>query len=1187
MISLLETVLRRPRTVLVLMIALIAVGIVSYINIPKESSPDIDIPVLYVSVSQFGVSPEDAERLLVRPIETELRGIDGLKEMTAIASESHAGIVLEFDIAVDIDQAITDTKDKVQRAKEFLPDDASEPTINETNFALIPTVIITLSGDVPERTLYQHARILKEVIESIDTVRSAELNGHREEILEVLIDTLKLESYSVTQQELLSALNSYNQLVPAGSIESGSGKFNVKVPGLIESSEDAFNIPIKQNGDSVVTLGDLAEIKRTFVDPNQYTTVNGRPAISLEVTKRLGTNIIENNIAVRAAVEAATADWPKVIKIDILSDQSKYIFDMLGSLQSAILTAIFLVMILVVAALGLKSALLVGLAIPTSFMMGFFILSMLGMTVNSMVMFSLVICVGMLVDGAIVIVEYADRKIHEGMEQTEAYIRAAKLMFWPIFSSTATTLAAFVPLLFWPGVAGEFMSYLPIMVIIVLSGSLVTAMIFLPVTGGVFSRIFIWLGNHAKIIWSLMLGILVLFAAINSPISSILSLYVSEPIAMILSWFIALVLFVTVVRYSNKFLTPLVGWSRKNAALRAEKDKEQALLLSSGGHFDAKKVPGITGLYVRFLKLLAGNPIGNIVAIVSIFTICVVIVTTFTTTNKGVEFFVEEEPDLAVLFVSGRGNLSVNEANALVSNVERIVLNTEGIESVVNTTYAPGGGGGGDFLSGTQDKPSDAIGEMNLELSDFCCRRKAEEIFQEIRDKSAELPGIKVIVKKIEGGPPTGTDVQLEVRSSDYQQLVETVEVLRGKFDNTDLLLDIEDDRPLPGIEWRINIDRELAGRYQADIASVGGMIQLVTNGVLIGKYRPNDSDDEVEIRARLPQEQRSIDQFENLRLQTSIGQVPLGNFIKKEPQKLVTTITKRDGSYSMFVKARVDQTTGVTVDQKVNEIETWLASQTWPENIQFRFRGADEDQQESQEFLITAMIASLFLMFLVLLTQFNSFYQTIITLMTVVLSFMGVLLGLILTGHKFSIVMTGVGVVALAGIVVNNAIVLIDTYNRFRKDGVIPLEAALKSSAQRIRPVLLTTITTIAGLIPMATQFSLDFINRVVNIGHISSVIWVQLSTAIISGLAFSTILTLIVIPTMLSLPSVWSNSFSSLTDQLSDRRARRAERRRLRKMGASLQPEPIPVHVESESIEEREYRGKGGQEPYLQPAE
>ena len=321
--------------------------------------------------------------------------------------------------------------------------------------------------------------------------------------------------------------------------------------------------------------------------------------------------------------------------------------------------------------------------------------------------------------------------------------------------------------------------------------------------------------------------------------------------------------------------------------------------------------------------------------------------------------------------------------------------------------------------------------------------------------------------------------------------------------------------------------------------------------------------------------------------MQTSIGQVPLGNFIKKEPQKLVTTITKRDGSYSMFVKARVDQTTGVTVDQKVNEIETWLASQTWPENIQFRFRGADEDQQESQEFLITAMIASLFLMFLVLLTQFNSFYQTIITLMTVVLSFMGVLLGLILTGHKFSIVMTGVGVVALAGIVVNNAIVLIDTYNRFRKDGVVPLEAALKSSAQRIRPVLLTTITTIAGLIPMATQFSLDFINRVVNIGHISSVIWVQLSTAIISGLAFSTILTLIVIPTMLSLPSVWSNSFNSLTDQLSDRRARRAERRRLRKMGASLQPEPIPVHVENESIEQREYRGKGGQEPYLQPAE
>ena len=1187
MIAMLEEILRRPKTVLVVMLALIGVGIFSYINIPKESSPDIDIPVLYISVSQFGVSPEDAERLLIRPLETELRGIDGLKQITSIASESHASIILEFDINIDIDQATADTKDKVQQAKGQLPDDASEPTINEINFALIPTIIVALSGDVPERTLYQHARTLKEVLESIDSVRTAELSGHREEILEVVIDTLKLDSYSITQQELLSVLSAYNQLVPAGFLESGSGKFNVKVPGLIETSEDAFNIPVKQNGESVVTLGDIAEIKRTFVDPSQYTKVNGRPAISIDISKRIGTNIIENNLAVQAAVEAFTADWPKVIKVDILSDQSTYIFDMLASLQSAILTAIFLVMILVVAALGLKSALLVGMAIPTSFMMGFFILSMLGMTVNSMVMFSLVICVGMLVDGAIVIVEYADRKIHEGMEQTEAYIRAAKLMFWPIFSSTATTLAAFVPLLFWPGVAGEFMSYLPTMVIIVLSGSLITAMIFLPVTGGAFSRVFMWLGRNAKIIWSLLFGILALLFTFNAPFLSQVTQILPNPISTLLNGLISLIVFLLVVRYSNKFLTPVVAWSRRNAERRAEKDKEQALILSAGGHFDAKKVPGITGFYVRFLKLLAGNPIGNIVTLTAIVVICFMIVTTFITTNRGVEFFVEEEPDLAVLFVSGRGNISVNEASDLVADVEKIVLNTEGIESVVSTSFPPGASGGGDFLSGTQEKPADAIGEMNLELSDFCCRRKAEEIFQEIRDKSAELPGIKVIVKKIEGGPPTGTDVQLEVRSSDYDLLIDTVEIVREKFETIELLLDIEDDRPLPGIEWQINIDRELAGRYQADIASVGAMVQLVTNGVLIGKYRPNDSEDEVEIRARLPQNQRSLDQFEDLRLQTRLGPVPLANFIKREPQKLVTTITKRDGSYSMFVRARVDQSTGITVDQKVSEIDTWIASQTWPQDIQFQFRGADEDQQESQEFLVKAMIASLFLMFIILLTQFNSFYQTIITLSTVVLSFMGVLLGLIVSGQKFSIVMTGVGVVALAGIVVNNAIVLIDTYNRFRKDGVMPLEAALKSSAQRIRPVLLTTITTIAGLIPMATQFSLDFINRVVNIGHISSVIWTQLATAIISGLAFSTILTLVIIPTMLSIPEVWSSSFQSLRNKLNRRRERRAERRRQRKMGLGGQPEPIPVYVDNETAEQREYREKGGQAPYLQPAE
>ncbi|MEP3275212.1 MAG: efflux RND transporter permease subunit [Stappiaceae bacterium] len=1162
MLSMLEGVLRRPKTVFVLMLALIAAGTIAYINIPKEDSPDIDVPIFYVSVSQQGISPEDSERLLIRPMETSLRGLDGLKEITAIASEGHAGIVLEFDISFDKDEALADVRDKVDQAKGELPAEAEEPTISETNFALVPTIIVTLSGDVPERTIFQRARRLKDEIEAIDTVRSADLSGQREEQLEVLIDTLKLESYAITQQELLDSLSRNNRLVPAGFLDGGNGKFNVKVPGLVETSRDVYSLPIKQSGEGVVTLADVAEIRRTFKDPTTFTRVNGKPAIAIQVTKRIGTNIIENNIAVRDVIKTATADWPEPIKVDILLDMSSNIFEVLGSLQSSILTAIFLVMILVIAALGLKSALLVGLAIPTSFMIGFMILSGIGMTVNIMVMFGLVLTVGMLVDGAIVIVEYADRKIQEGMEQREAYIRAAKLMFWPIVSSTATTLVAFLPMLLWPGVAGEFMSYLPIMVIIVLAASLVTAMVFLPVTGGILSLIFMWAGRYAAYLWALVFTACAAIITYLSPLfPQLLGTYLPADAVDGALLPLAAAVGISVGTASYYFLRPIVRWSRVRAKKRAVLEQEQAHLLSGSEKFDLKKVPGVTGLYVRFLKLLAGNPFGNIVAIVAILGICGVIMSQFMQNNNGVEFFVDEEPDQAVVLVSARGNLAASEARDLVSLVEKEVLQTKGVLNVVTAAFSPGGGGGPDFIGGVQDKPADVIGELQLELAEYCCRRKASEIFKEIRTRTASLPGIKVETKKIEGGPPTGKDLQLEIRSTSYDDLVSAVETVRARLDGTENLLDVEDGRPLPGIEWQLSIDREQAGRYQAGIASVGSMVQLVTNGVLIGKYRPTDSEDEVDIRVRLPESERTLDRFDSLRLQTPLGLVPIANFVDRTPQQQVSSITRRDGLYSMMLKATVDQSEGVLVDDKVKELDEWLQAQTWPSNVYFKFRGADEDQKESGEFLMKAMVASLFLMFLILLTQFNSFYQTFLTLSTVVMSVMGVLLGMMITGQKFSIIMTGTGVVALAGIVVNNAIVLIDTYNRFRHDGVDPLEAALKTSAQRIRPILLTTITTIAGLIPMATATNFDFFNQVTSVGGITAIWWIQLSTAVISGLAFSTILTLVMIPTMLALPSVWVNAFTRGSKSNKDENVPRVETETIEPSTPKVAAQVVPL--------------------------
>lgn len=1296
MIDMLEGVLRRPKTVFVLMIALLVAGVFSYINIPKEDSPDIDVPIFYVSITQQGISPEDAERLLIRPMETELRGLDGLKEITAIASESHAGIILEFDISFDKDEAMADVRDKVDTAKGELPADAEEPTISETNFALVPTITIALSGNVPERTLYQHARRLKDQIEAVDSVRSADLKGHREEVLEVLIDSQKLESYEITQQELLTSLSQNNQLVPAGYIDGGQGRFNVKVPGLVETALDVYSLPIKQSGEGVVTLSDVAEIRRTFKDPNSFTRVNGKPAIALDVTKRIGTNIIENNLAVRAVVEEASKDWPETIHVDYMIDMSSNIFEVLGSLQSSIMTAIFLVMILVLAALGLRSALLVGLAIPTSFMVGFLILSGLGYTVNIMVMFGLVLTVGMLVDGAIVMVEYADRKVHEGMEDREAFIRAARLMFWPIVSSTATTLVAFLPMLLWPGVAGEFMSYLPIMVIIVLTAALVTAMVFLPVTGGIFSIVSHWIERQAAAIlavvfavigagmamalmgiqpgspdvsaqlaaaplavpaiaaafaaagilsflvlrpfvrWrrerasrqveaenlkpaksfrpvtfvslvfeAIAVGFAVFFAyflltsrpeiltgSIRSVFTSLSEMaaplaVLSHPIALDTGFILVVCALVVVAVWAGyKTISPAVhllewifggiskrlGFAAGNP--RQESETPEAL------RFDPNTVKGFTGLYVRHLKLLAGNPIGNILTITVVLGTCAYIFTSFASNPTGVEFFVNEEPDQAVVMVSARGNMSALESLAIVQEVEAEVLQTAGIQNVITSAFPPGGGSGPDFIGGVQDKPADVIGEMSLELAKYCCRRTAAEIFEEIRTRTADIPGIKVETRKIEGGPPTGKDIQLEVKSTDYDTMVAEVARIRAKLDQMDHLLDQEDGRPLPGIEWQISIDREQAGRYQAGIGSVGNMVQLVTNGVLIGKYRPTDSEDEVDIRVRLPSDERTLDRFDQLRLQTPLGLVPIANFIDRAPEQKVSSITRRDGLYSMMLKATVDKAAldadgkPITVDAKVQELSEWLDAQVFPDNVYLQFRGADEDQKESGEFLMKAMIASLFLMFLILLTQFNSFYQTFLTLSTVVMSVMGVLLGMMLTGQKFSIIMTGTGIVALAGIVVNNAIVLIDTYNRFRHDGCEPLDAILKTSGQRIRPILLTTVTTIVGLIPMATAVNLDFFTQTVAVGGITAIWWIQLSTAVISGLAFSTILTLFMIPVMIALPSTWVRTAKATWawsgHVLTYRQRKRAEREAARQAEEGAVAETQDVESESPEPEQ-----------------
>ena len=490
--SVIDSALARSRTILATLLLVLVSGTVAYVEIPKESDPDISIPIIYVRLSFDGISPEDSERLLIRPMEAELRVIEGLKEMRSSGYEGGASVVLEFEAGFDADAAMDEVREQVDLAKPELPDGADEPTVHEVNLSLFPVLVVILSGDVPERTLLRLARELRDAVEGISSVLAAEIAGDREDLVEVIVDPVRIESYGLSAVEAIAAVRNNNLVVAAGTQDTGRGRFSIKVPGLFEAVEDILDMPLVVRGDAVVTVRDIAEVRSAFVDAKGFARAEGRPAVALEVSKRAGENIIGTIARVRAVVEAERAAWPDLLRqavaVSYSQDKSDDIRMMLGNLRNNVISAVLLVMIVVVAALGWRTGALVGIAIPGSFLTGILVLAALGLTINIVVLFSLILAVGMLVDGAIVVTEYADRKMCEGEPRATAYALAAKRMAWPITASTATTLAAFMPLLFWPGVVGEFMKFLPVTLLATLSASLLMALIFIPTLGAQIGR---------------------------------------------------------------------------------------------------------------------------------------------------------------------------------------------------------------------------------------------------------------------------------------------------------------------------------------------------------------------------------------------------------------------------------------------------------------------------------------------------------------------------------------------------------------------------------------------------------------------------------------------------------------------------------------------------------------------------
>ena len=647
--NIIDFALSKARVFVGILAFIIVSGAATYITIPKESTPDVNIPIIYVSLSQTGISAEDSERLLVKPIEDEVKSVEGIKEVRSTAYSGGGNVLLEFDAGFNADQAMLDVRDKVDRAKGDLPDEANEPTVSEVNISTFPILLISLVGDLPDRALQDLAMELQDDIETIGSVLEARIGGKRNEQVDILIDKTALESYDIDLQVLINTVRENNMMVSAGGQDTGDGSFDIKVPGLFENIEDVLNTPIKAFGDSVITFRDIASIKRTFEDRQSYANVNGSNSVTIEVSKRIGENIIETIEQVKEVVSASSVNFPSTVKILYSQDQSKGIKTMLNSLQNNVIAAIILVLIIILGALGVRSGLLVGLSIPGSFLSGLLALSIMGFTINIVVLFALILSVGLLVDGAIVVVEYADRKLKEGLSVVQAYADASKKMALPIISSTATTLAAFLPLIFWPGLAGEFMKYLPITLICVLTSSLFMALLFVPVLGTV-------LNNLARIFLQLIIPLvtaLIIFNLISYGSGFNTISYLSIPLTIV-KFLLPLIAFIFV--FSK--IIPRIYKFTENKAVSNEEISESAKILSSESNISISNIKGFIGLYVKVISFLLNHPAK---VLISAIIILIAVNFSYTRIGSGVEFFPSVEPDLAKIVVFARGNLSVEE----------------------------------------------------------------------------------------------------------------------------------------------------------------------------------------------------------------------------------------------------------------------------------------------------------------------------------------------------------------------------------------------------------------------------------------------------------------------------------------------------------------------------------------------
>ena len=1093
--------------------AIIAImGIVSYLNLPKEAAPEVIIPMAFVSTPYFGVSPSDIESQVTQPIEKELKGLSGVKRITSQSMEGYSAVTIEFDPGVEIDEALQKVRDRVDLAKKDLPDDAEEPRVVEINIAEFPILFVNISGKYSLVKLKEIAEDVKDQIETFPEVLEVDLSGGLEREVQVNVDLAKVKYYNISLQDVIDAARNENTTIPGGTVDVENMKFLARVPGEFNDPEEVLGVVVKTpEGGGPVYVRDVAEVDFGFKERSTYARLDGDQVITLAVKKRAGSNILNLSDKVNEKVDELleSGTLPPSTEIKITNNQSEMIRDMVSSLENNIIFGLILVVGVLLFFMGVRNATLVGIAIPLSMLLSFIILALVGTTMNMIVLFSLILALGMLVDNAIVVVENIYRYVsEEGYDKITAAKLATGEVAMPIITSTGTTLFAFMPLAFWPGIIGDFMKYLPITLIITLGSSLFVALVINPTLSSRIMRADGEKGRKLSRFGKVVMGLVVLLVAGIAANSNLTTLGV---------FVVGILLFAL----SNKFLfTPIGKWIRDTG------------------------FPAMQNVYRSMLVWMLDHR-----ALVFIGMIGVLLATwvTFGMINSGVEFFPRVDPRQVSVTIESPVGTNLDQSNLLAKKLESRLSRVDGIEDV-ETSVSTVGTSSGNSMAGGGSGGESNVAQINLSFKKYQERNQSPfETMKDLRQVMGKtLEGADIRVAGQEMGPPTEKPVNIELKGEDFEELgAEAAKILAliEDSDEASKLDGLQSDFKEGSPELVVRVDRDKAGLYGLNTSLIGSTIRSAINGTEASTYR--EGDEEYDITVRLKEDQRNdLEALSDMIVQKDGKQTPLVSVAGWDVADGYATINHKDLDQIVTVKAGVVE--GNNANAIVQNIQTLIeAEYEAPPGVTVAFTGQQEEQQETGQFLALAFAVAVLLIFGTLVAQFNSAITPIIIMFSLLFSTIGVFIGLMIFQLPFGIVMTGVGVISLAGVAINNAIVLIDFIEvRYKRDGMSRRHAIIDAGITRLRPVVLTTVTTVVGLVPLAIGLNVDFVGIMTNldpnffIGGEQSQWWFSLCVTVMFGLSFATFMTLLVVPVMYSLADsirIWmKQNFWVSTDKI-----------------------------------------------------